>query len=76
MWLTLVAYLTVSLNHAISSPWTSRWQAHTHNQAERRVEVAVAEIVEENLPEGMEEEWNWKALLVQRRQGSGTESIA
>ena len=43
-----------------------------HDQAERQVEVAVAEIVEENLPEGMEEEWNWKALTnwSNTRQGS------
>ena len=31
-------------------------------QAERAAEVRVEEIVEENLPEGMEDEWNWKAL--------------
>ncbi|MEC8474617.1 MAG: SEC-C metal-binding domain-containing protein, partial [Planctomycetota bacterium] len=46
--------------------------SYAHNQAERQVEVAVAEIVEENLPEGMEEEWNWKALTnwSNTRQGS------
>ncbi len=46
--------------------------SHAHDQAERQVEVAVAEIIEENLPEGMEEEWNWKALTKwsNSRQGS------
>ena len=29
---------------------------------EKGHEVTVAEIVEENLPEEMEDEWNWKAL--------------
>ncbi|MDA9777343.1 SEC-C metal-binding domain-containing protein [Rubripirellula sp.] len=45
---------------------------YAHDQAERQVEVTVAEIVEENLPEGMEEEWNWKALVnwSNTRQGS------
>ncbi len=36
--------------------------AYAHDQAERQAEVTVGEIVEENLPEGMEDEWNWKAL--------------
>ncbi len=29
---------------------------------ERATEVTVAEVVEENLPESMEDEWNWKAM--------------
>jgi preprotein translocase subunit SecA len=36
--------------------------AYAHDQAERQAEVTVGEIVEENLPEEMEDEWNWKAL--------------
>ncbi len=36
--------------------------SYAHDQAERQVEVTTAEIVEENLPEEMEDEWNWKAL--------------
>ena len=36
--------------------------AYAHDMAERQAEVKVDEIVEENLPEGMEDEWNWKAL--------------
>lgn len=36
--------------------------AYAHDQAERQAEVTVTEIVEENLPEEMEDEWNWKAL--------------
>ena len=45
---------------------------YAHDQAQRQAEVAVAEIVEENLPDGMEEEWNWKALTnwSNTRQGS------
>jgi preprotein translocase subunit SecA len=35
---------------------------YARDQAERQAEVTVAEIVEENLPEEMEDEWNWKAL--------------
>ncbi|MCP4890406.1 MAG: preprotein translocase subunit SecA [Planctomycetaceae bacterium] len=37
--------------------------AYAHDQAERQAEVSTAEIVEENLPEEMEDEWNWKALV-------------
>ena len=37
--------------------------SYAHDQAERQVEVTTAEIVEENLPEEMEDEWNWKALV-------------
>ncbi len=37
--------------------------SYAHDQAERQVEVTVAEMVEENLPEEMEDEWNWKALV-------------
>lgn len=37
--------------------------SYAHDQAERQVEVTAAEIVEENLPEEMEDEWNWKALV-------------
>lgn len=36
--------------------------SYAREQAERSAEVTVAEIVEENLPEGMEDEWNCKAL--------------
>lgn len=36
--------------------------SYAKDQAERAAEVTVSEIVEENLPEGMEDEWNWKAL--------------
>ena len=45
---------------------------YAHDQAERQAEVTVAEIVEENLPEGMEDEWNWKALVnwANTRQGA------
>ncbi len=32
------------------------------DQAERAAEVTVNEIVEENLPQSMEDEWNWKAM--------------
>ncbi len=44
---------------------------YAHDQAERQAEVTVAEVVEENLPEGMEDEWNWKALVnwANTRQG-------
>ncbi len=35
---------------------------YAKDQAERKAEVMVAEAVEENLPGGMEEEWNWKAM--------------
>ncbi len=46
--------------------------SYARDQAERQVEVVVAEIVEENLPEGMEDEWNWKALATwaNTRQGA------
>ncbi len=46
--------------------------SYAHDQAQRQVEVTVAEIVEENLPEEMEDEWNWKALTnwANTRQGS------
>ncbi|TWU63125.1 preprotein translocase subunit SecA [Crateriforma conspicua] len=36
--------------------------SYAKDQAERASEVTVNEAVEENLPEGMEDEWNWKAL--------------
>ncbi|MEM9364968.1 MAG: SEC-C metal-binding domain-containing protein [Planctomycetota bacterium] len=36
--------------------------SYAKDQAERAAEVTVAEAVEENLPDGMEDEWNWKAL--------------
>ena len=36
---------------------------YARDQAELAAEVTVADIIEENLPEGMEEEWNWKALV-------------
>ena len=38
-------------------------QSYAKDQAERAAEVTVSEIVEENLPEGMEDEWNWKAMV-------------
>ncbi len=46
--------------------------SYAKDQAERQAEVTVAEIVEENLPEGMEDEWNWKALThwANSRQGA------
>jgi preprotein translocase subunit SecA len=46
--------------------------SYAHDQAERQAEVTVAEIVEENLPEEMEDEWNWKALAnwANTRQGA------
>lgn len=37
-------------------------ESYAKDQAERAAEVMVMETIEENLPEGMEEEWNWKAL--------------
>ncbi|TWU41038.1 preprotein translocase subunit SecA [Novipirellula artificiosorum] len=37
-------------------------KSYSIDQAERAAEVTVEEIVEENLPAGMEEEWNWKAM--------------
>ncbi len=36
--------------------------AYAKDQAERAAEAIVAEEVERNLPAGMEEEWNWKAM--------------
>ncbi|QDT06986.1 preprotein translocase subunit SecA [Rubripirellula lacrimiformis] len=36
--------------------------SYAKDLAERAAEVTVGEIVEENLPEAMEDEWNWKAL--------------
>ncbi len=46
--------------------------SYARDQAERQAEVTVAEVVEENLPEGMEDEWNWKALVnwANTRQGA------
>ena len=35
---------------------------YARDQAERAAEVTVGDIIEENLPEEMEDEWNWKAL--------------
>ncbi|NNE01155.1 MAG: preprotein translocase subunit SecA, partial [Pirellulaceae bacterium] len=35
---------------------------YARDQAERAAEVTVGDIIEENLPEGMEDEWNWHAL--------------
>jgi len=37
-------------------------ESFAKDQAERKAEVLVAESIEENLPSGMEEEWNWKAI--------------
>ncbi|MEM6778687.1 MAG: SEC-C metal-binding domain-containing protein, partial [Planctomycetota bacterium] len=37
-------------------------ETYAKDQAERASEVTVAEAVEENLPEGMEDEWNWQAI--------------
>ena len=37
-------------------------ESYARGQAERAAEVIVADTIEENLPEGMEDEWNWKAL--------------
>jgi preprotein translocase subunit SecA len=36
---------------------------YARDQAERAAEVTVDDIIEENLPESMEDEWNWKALV-------------
>lgn len=36
--------------------------SYAKDQAERAAEVLVNESIEENLPSGMEEEWNWKAM--------------
>ncbi|TWT74389.1 preprotein translocase subunit SecA [Allorhodopirellula solitaria] len=36
--------------------------SYAKDQAERKSEVTIAEAVEENLPSGMEDEWNWKAM--------------
>ena len=36
--------------------------AYAKDQAERAAEAMVAEEVEKNLPAGMQEEWNWKAM--------------
>jgi preprotein translocase subunit SecA len=36
--------------------------SYAKDQAERKAEVMVSEAVEENLPSGMEDEWNWKAI--------------
>jgi preprotein translocase subunit SecA len=36
--------------------------SYAKDQAERQAEVTVEEQIEENLPVGQEEEWNWKAL--------------
>ncbi|WP_404309207.1 preprotein translocase subunit SecA [Neorhodopirellula lusitana] len=36
--------------------------SYAKDQAERAAEVTVNEAVEENLPSGMEDEWNWKAM--------------
>ncbi len=46
--------------------------SYAKDQAERQSEVTVAEVVEENLPEEMEDEWNWKALAnwANTRQGA------
>ncbi|TWU45594.1 preprotein translocase subunit SecA [Novipirellula aureliae] len=38
-------------------------KSYSVDQAERAAEVMVEEIVEENLPQSMEDEWNWKALV-------------
>ena len=37
--------------------------SYARDQAERTAEVTVTDIIEENLPDGMEDEWNWKALV-------------
>ena len=37
-------------------------ESYAKDQAERAAEVQVAEAIEENLPEEMEDEWNWKAM--------------
>ncbi|TVP95246.1 MAG: preprotein translocase subunit SecA [Planctomycetaceae bacterium] len=46
---------------------------YARDQAERAAEVAVLEVVEENLPEEMpEEDWNWKALATWSNTRFGT----
>ena len=46
--------------------------SYAKDQAERAAEVTVAEIVEENLPEGMADEWNWRALVNWANKRLGT----
>ncbi|EMB18637.1 preprotein translocase subunit SecA [Rhodopirellula europaea] len=45
---------------------------YAKDQAERASEVTVAEAVEENLPETMEDEWNWKAMATWANTHLGT----
>ena len=54
---------SVNWSLAISSNMDIKMaESYARDQAERAAEVTVTETIEENLPEGMEEEWNWKAL--------------
>ena len=46
--------------------------SYAKDQAERAAEVTVAEIVEENLPVAMEDEWNWRALVNWANKRLGT----
>ncbi|TWU49375.1 preprotein translocase subunit SecA [Rubripirellula reticaptiva] len=46
--------------------------SYAKDMAERASEVTVAEIVEENLPESMEDEWNWKAMATWANTRLGT----
>jgi preprotein translocase subunit SecA len=46
--------------------------SYGRDQAERQAEVTVGEIVEENLPQEMEDEWNWKALANWANTKQGT----
>ena len=46
--------------------------SYAKDQAERAAEVTVEEIVEENLPQEMEDEWNWRALVNWSNKRLGT----
>jgi preprotein translocase subunit SecA len=47
-------------------------QSYSKDQAERAAETIVYEAVEENLPESMEDEWNWKAMATWANTRLGT----
>ena len=38
-------------------------ESYARDVAERQAEVRVGDIIEENLPQDMEDEWNWKAMV-------------
>ena len=47
-------------------------ESFAKDQGERAVETIVAEAIEENLPEEMEDEWNWKAMATWANTRLGT----